>query len=1705
MTKIDYKIEKESKEANLLNWINLCSSSTIEDIQQLSEPALLATVIESLFNIQIEKRGSIQDIVSYVGTFENNDDQDILALLDFIKTLYEIHLVNYTILKNNQLTFTAFVSEMYYNIRNYLLSWASFVLSDYINASILPAILDLPTMYSNGIYLLSILHYHQPALIPNLHLYLQEPQALDIAIKLTWEIYHIPTSLFTQDTAYIYLLRLIGSLQVPNNDQVVQRHKDIERFKNLIKSTNDAAPTPTPIFTDADPPLESPQEQEQQNSTTFTSTYTLQQLKITKTTITKYSDGTEVPTELEEFESRASALAEKMNGLQHRLMMIVPTRASTYSPSSVTSDSIMDFFLTDDNTTASSLRDNSSHHSLASNDEALQMIQQQQQQLIRVLHPLQAAEEDYAAYDRNFKSLQSEFQTLTDGDLHLLLHVYIIEQLEPTWQDHPKVTWRKNQIEQLHQSLSSEFERSEFTLSNFRRGFAFARMCASIRHELELVQNKMVKSIATHHDIQDLEIRTEKTTDMVSTLKSNFNDLLLLASDSQPQDTAYLAKYESIENKNELVRGWVEEVRVWFAEAERIRQWIEIRMDQLNNTVIPEPLLLSLSVSRQQVQELNATHSILEKEIETFNKEDMERLRSHVKTLTVSDRQDKDLSPADTTTIGITLTTLNTLDKLMNSLRKKSFDLQVLTKRVDWEEEYVKSMVWLKETDEKTDTFLKETARWRPAEAQNDGQDKREWLLNKEKQKGLVAQQLYKLEENRVKFDKQQFTPTVKTFEDLASTCIELPDHFESRQSACEQQFEDLIKRIEFARSVVEQRLSVMDFLYQTDTVMDDGKALELEIAEAETKVRSGDNDQEVFLHVENMDKKIAHLLTVTARAIPFPVPALDLDKPENAVANDEINNVVTEKCNLLLSLRDALFERLASYRYVLQLHRQAKEYLSDAARLCEWADERIKAVRRAKLDMQDVLGSSFTAEDLQRLERDRINKQVIDLVLDIQTLLETTEPLNMPSFDRDSLSDVSLQLQEHFDRLQQILKEHGSDLETMRKKMEDGNNYFENARLLRSFINETRHSMPGLKQTCGFMTGQSEEQDKRRFEMLNQALVKINHSYKDQQIHFAQLSSHYSVMEPSKIENIDEIRAMQTNLQQDWNQLGNEIRDLSQFTQVVGEWYNRQRRLSMVDNDILAGLNEEITRLAKSGWTDADLQAVQDKIDRASTVLEETGSVIHAADNKEDPLQTANYSCARDRHAQLKNKVLTASKNLNALKSNANKAIAFSTFLSETDKVLSQVQQQKELVGRRMSAVGNSGFSSQDMGSIDAMFKSIQSATLYSERGVQSFAKQLDVLAKKAQELCGEGYDASSVQDPIKRIRDSLNQLSNTIGLEKKQAMFIRKIYVHAKGANDLQTWMDHCSNAIAQLPTDVCMHDEQELRDELDSIEQRMVEMRPTFQTFETMEARILLAKDGSPLDLCEISLDRDEIKDAVRERQELIMKDWEALRKQHAEARALLDSSKKNVEIARKVKSIMTQVGDMKDRVSAVRICKAPLDEGIENRDLTNVLSCPLSSIPGEHRLASAKAELNILDRDLEANLVPSIQELDRMLNVLEDENGKDIFSGQRTEITIAMRGLTDLIKTKRKAIAEAEKMEGFLTAIEELEVLLLAMGEVVARAAPENARVVDGNYSRTDLQALLIDLDTRYRYYEPKIDELFDEAREVSLRLMDDPRV
>ncbi|KAI8137653.1 hypothetical protein BJV82DRAFT_583563 [Fennellomyces sp. T-0311] len=1683
------------REHMLIEWVHglNCNIAALSD---LVDDEKLAQFVSALTEIPVQKHNALQVLqswlqVDYLPT-ESLVDTNIMTFLSFIITQYQVRIIN-----SLQDDTFAFMSSHIHpiipqhaaassaDIQQVLLTWAQATLADYVNASLLPPIHDCSDAWQDGSLFMALLHCHEPECVPDLLEFLQQDDpdqwkhTLDTAFRRIHNTFHVPILLHAQTLAnatevdeesiLAYLVEFIKAVRARNMvDQVRnKRQDDIEHFSHAVCSSRSVS--------DDDIPREH----------TTTVTYSVQHVKLTKTTVVK--------SDMDEFHARANSMLEKILQLQNRLVAIIPTRNYHASVRGSTSSATPD------------LLESSSEASECTSDGP------------RLLHPLQAGDEDLRAYEQNYNTFQVTLQAFRQDELETFQSM--AQQLLPD----DGVQQRCNQVDMAFRSLMEDVDKGGHLLTTFQHGFLFSRRCLDVRNELDYVQMKMVKttSTSTDSDIQHMELRMQKAFSMIENISDTFPDLLKPVLMDETDETGalvvrsvddeeenkeanvYRDHYDALVQRNELVKTWVEEVRVWFTEAQRIRQWITLRMERLEETQVPDPL--NSPMDRDQVDQLNATHHVLEKEIETFDKEDMARLRAHVKALTGAR---KDLSPADTTTIEITLTTLTALEKLMHTLRQKSYDLNVLTQRTKWEEELQKCHEWLKEADKQVEEFIRGNARWQTAEDDLhhdvDESTHREQVLAQERLKELVIQRLLMLENMRNDFDKDQFTKTLDAFHDMDDAMtIDVPDHLEKRQEACEQEFDDLFKRINFARHVVEQRLKVMDFLYQACQVQKDVQQLQDDLNEAQRTALPDDNDRDMTGRVQELHERIVQLVTATAGRIPYPDPELAVDREENEASNCAIREVISERRTELVALVDELDHSLNGLRNVLQLHRRGKQLLSDAKRLSEWADDRMSTLRKARGEVE-----STTMDDLRRLQQDRdtlLSKlsskenETIDVLTKIEAFLEVVGKMDT-SIDRESLEEASQYLTNAFDQLQEMLSEHGSNLEAMRKKKEDGRTYAEKFNQLRSYLYETRASLPGLKQTCGFITGQSEEQDRQRYDMLRDRLAKLSGSFRE---HSDQLNA---LREDIKHEeDLDSIVAFET----EWAKLSHDMENLDSFADMVGQWYDRQRRLSLVENNLLAGLNESISELAKAGWNEEDLCAIEQKINEAVKTLEETGKEIadEGAKAREDPLQTANYSRARDRHAALLSKAQSVRANVNALKKNADNAIALADFLGKADSVAEQVQVLKESVGRRMAITGKSPFAAGEMHDIDKLARHIQKEAGLSEAEVRELQNQhLKPLWDEARALQRQGYDAQTVVEPVKRIEEGLGQLMDAVGMEKRQAAFVKKTGVHAKAARDLQTWINQCSQAISQITGDVCIKDEGELRAEMEALEHKIAEIQPIVRAFKAMPSRILHGRDGQPINLHELSIDPEQVKDAIREREESILNEWQQLANQLDMAKLAVQNSWRDVEIARKVKEILTLVGHLKDRANSIRVSGGFSEQVVnanDGNDLKMINTCPLSMMPTEHELFVAKGELDIVDRDIEQHLHTKLTELDTMLN--NNSDSEDIFAGQRTEIAAAVRGLTDILRMKREAIAGAEKLEAFLIVVEELEVMLSALYEVVERASPSYARVMDGLPSRADLQAMLIDLDTRYRYYEPKINELMNEAKGVAKDVITDKRV
>jgi hypothetical protein len=527
---------------------------------------------------------------------------------------------------------------------------------------------------------------------------------------------------------------------------------------------------------------------------------------------------------------------------------------------------------------------------------------------------------------------------------------------------HPDIAVRISAIDATHAALHLQLHKGDM----LRTTIQFTNTAAYIRNELEFIQAKMLKTTTTDVGIQDLESRAKVAGVSINSMATRFKQLL-------DNDPVTLQEYLFLQDKFRLICNWVDDVRVWFVEAERIRKWIEERIKileekptNMNSQALEE---VELDYEVIPIDDLNREQEALEKEVEVFDKEDMTRLRAHVKALTGGN---KDLSPADTTTIEITFTTLMTLDRLMHLLRRHNYELQMLTLRMYWEQEYHVSVTWVRATGEKVRLFVQHKARWRPPSSPTVSDNAVE-----QQQREEIIQQLIDFEKQSQAFDQGQFTTTVNMYQDLDDACnIELPSHLESRQVAIEEAFEELTNRIAFARQVVEQFLVVTDFLDRADKLKMEGDELRQEItlaAEQHNSLGRGsptttnDFSEKVTLFQENA----VRLVTGVASRIPYPEATHPTDQQGNDDANEVIRMIIGARKSALVLFGEALDHSLAAYRRALQLQKRGKQLGDEISRLTSWVDERMRSIKKSEVDV--FVGKCALDEtDLARLKKER-------------------------------------------------------------------------------------------------------------------------------------------------------------------------------------------------------------------------------------------------------------------------------------------------------------------------------------------------------------------------------------------------------------------------------------------------------------------------------------------------------------------------------------------------------------------------------------------------------------------------------------------------------------------------------------------------------------------------------------------------------------
>ncbi|KAI7869732.1 hypothetical protein BDF14DRAFT_1780036 [Spinellus fusiger] len=558
------------------------------------------------------------------------------------------------------------------------------------------------------------------------------------------------------------------------------------------------------------------------------------------------------------------------------------------------------------------------------------------------IHAIDASSLHSIAYETALADTTRDFDTL---ELQWRMFRAFLRNLSPSVLQ--LVNERNQDIQKRYEHVETSLRQAKHKCTDYKRAMAFSDRFQSLHQSLDAVQERMDSNerATTNAVIVELENKVSLVRSTLYASREEFNDLL------SQNDMPLQECFDAAQDHYIRVRDWVDQIRQWFGEAERISQWIETRTQLLQERAQEawDPLSEE-TLSERQAERVRGDHRKLQREIEQFNLDDMARLRAHVKTLTATDRI-SNLSPADTSTIEITLVTLNALNHLLSVLGEQTRSVDLLSERLQWEQLFKTVILWIDGTDEELTEFLHEKAWW------HEGHTEREPVIT-----GLVA-----IEQHISAFDKGDYARLLEYYQKMEDiTGDKLPEHLESRQSNCETSFAELMTRCGFARKVVEQYLVLLDVMNQCHLLQYQGEQLHQTMTEPCTP------EQDIYGEsIKAYKEAISHWTTQMVSQVPFPEePNRFQDQQDQLGAHTRIQTALDQQSMSLALSVEGLEELLSQYRQTLSLQQRADLVYDEMAQLTSWMMERTRTLEK------DCIYDVDTPQDVFEHSLERLDKE---------------------------------------------------------------------------------------------------------------------------------------------------------------------------------------------------------------------------------------------------------------------------------------------------------------------------------------------------------------------------------------------------------------------------------------------------------------------------------------------------------------------------------------------------------------------------------------------------------------------------------------------------------------------------------------------------------------------------------------------------------
>ncbi|KAI8982565.1 hypothetical protein BDB01DRAFT_906331 [Pilobolus umbonatus] len=1089
----------------LTKWINVQLSDTGDSIKSIEKDLKDGKILLKLLsvvannnslrpergNMRIHQLSNVAHVLEYLKeqwgedtlaaigneAIVNGDVKNTLALVFFIMLKYQIQPILHEKSISSSLTIPPPIpvpslsgskssGNQLSDAKNALLRWVRFQLEDYINHQIISNIQDFSRSWRSGLPFCLLIHRYDPYLLPTLFteyigLEVQKEHA-DILLKLAFDTAeeHMKIPQYLECTDFIgvefphepsvmmyisEMYKVISASQkkIPEEEVKQQEMKRLEDIL-VVSKVHDITPTAgiTPPYSTVDEEIDIHMEDDSPGTPkpekiVDKDSYLIQKLD----TITSLLNTNEIESieQLVDNKEKSQSLLEettqlmaesnlspqekevvmtRYNQLKDQWELISAKLEEQYHPSFYTNTG----------------KDTDELDTIMLELEQIRPKIRDEEGRLVLLHPLDGTPEIAHEFERSLiyvSKLINAYQQKNNDRLS------------------PKFT-----------KLVSEFNLTEKADSTFGRGVTFAQITAAINDELDVIQQLMMNS-ESQSVTEDMVNSLKEKIGMVGTLLQGVRDEYredLLSSDVDHFFDRFITRIDLIEDRYETVRQWVDKVCVCFEDAQRIRRWIDEHIQTVNSRNQSDrfdPLSPDVNIDDRTAIYIHEEQEKLNNEIDSFCADDMSKLKAHAKLLskvTAVDGDSVELSPADTATIEITLTTLNMLNYLTRIMSERTEHIQLLLLRLKWEDQFGNAVQWIATTDGELDNFLREKARW--TEKECDVEVKINKNLHDTDHSNdsngieLIIKTLVSLERRISDFDQGIYADILDSYQAMQDLKSEtLPEHLEARQSGFETAFEDLMKRSSFSRKVVEQFLSMISVVEKFKELRDRGEKLrqsmlrrssgfkEKRLQSAhDTQSDSDEDESEDYDETVRLFKEdSARLITNISTCIPYPgAPEMATaiganDAHDNEVTREAIRVTIGTYTTSLALLADALDQLLMSRYQITSLQQRATDAFDSLVRVQVWMKDKIKLLKKTRLDVMlyspmatssssDTVKSSerdyhsFADEEtVLRLEKERDNVASRLNQMEQEDLSKLFETVRILEYDVDASSAVSI------------------------------------------------------------------------------------------------------------------------------------------------------------------------------------------------------------------------------------------------------------------------------------------------------------------------------------------------------------------------------------------------------------------------------------------------------------------------------------------------------------------------------------------------------------------------------------------------------------------------------------------------------------------------------------------------------------------------